>query len=130
MENSLSLVSINARGLGEKTKRRDIFNRMKDKRTQIVCLQDTHIDKKMQNFVRAEWGLDIYFSSYTSNARGVAILLNNNFEYVVHSSKSDDNGNFVAIDLTIKNYKRLTLLNLYGPNADSPEFYTKIKISN
>jgi exonuclease III len=127
MENSVSLVSINTRGLGDKTKRIDILKRIKEQRTQIACLQDIHIDMKMQNIVRAEWGLDIFFSSYTSNARGVAILLNNNFEYTVHNSKSDSNGNFIAIDLTIENYTRLTLLNLYGPNTDSPEFYTNIK---
>lgn len=65
------------------------------------------------------------FSSYTSNAKGVCILFNNNFEYKVLKSKSDGEGNFIVIDLEIE-AKRTTLINLYGPNEDSPQPYMKI----
>ena len=40
-------------------------------------------------------------------------------------SKQDTHGNFIVVDLEIEG-KRLTLVNLYGPNEDSPEFYIKL----
>jgi exonuclease III len=50
-----------------------------------------------------------------SNARGTA----NTFEFVVHKEKKDDNGNYIMLDFSIEG-KRVTLINIYGPNKDSP----------
>ena len=52
---------------------------------------------------------------------GVMILMNNNFEYKVERVKTDKNGNHIIQG------KRITLVNLYGPNQDNPNFYTNIK---
>ena len=43
----------------------------------------------------------------------------------MHSTFRDDNGNLLIIDLTICN-QLLTLVNLYGPNTDTPIFYMLI----
>jgi exonuclease III len=126
MEKCISIVSLNTRGLNDKLKRRDIFKRLKEQNVQIACLQDVHINDKMKNYVQNEWGLTSIISHYTSNARGVAVLFNNNFEYEIHRSKCDPNGNYVIIDLTLENYTRFTLVNIYGPNDDSPNFYENI----
>lgn len=42
--------------------------------------------------------------------------------------KIDDGGNFVIIDVTIDG-KRLTLVNIYGPNKDSPVFFDNLFIN-
>lgn len=34
-------------------------------------------------------------------------------------------GNYVVLDVVIENHK-LTLISLYGPNTDSPDFYEQI----
>ena len=54
--------------------------------------------------------------------------MNNNFEYKVERVKTDKNGNYmyIILDVNIQG-KRITLVNLYGPNRDNPNFYTKIK---
>ena len=54
------------------------------------------------------------------------ILMNNNFEYKVERVKTDKNGNYAILDIIIQG-KRITLVNLYGPNQDNPNFYTNIK---
>ena len=69
--------------------------------------------------------LSVFLSSFRSNFRGVAILLNNNFEYKVKRVKNDDNGNFLILDLEIGEYN-ISLINLYGPNNDDPGFYDDI----
>ena len=91
----------------------------------IICLQDTHISPKLESFIKAEWGYDAYFSSYTSNSRGVMILINNNFEQKVNRFTTDKNGNFIILDITIQS-KRFTLAAIYGPNQDNPQFYVNL----
>ena len=52
-------------------------------------------------------------------------FINNDFEFNVHNDIIDDTGFFIALDLTIEN-QRLSLISIYGPNEDNPEFYGKI----
>ena len=54
------------------------------------------------------------------------VLINNTFEHKVHRVKTDQNGNFIILELNIEG-KQITLVNLYGPNDDKPEFYENIK---
>ena len=89
-------------------------------------MQDTHFEPKMENFISAEWGYESYFSSYSSNSRGVAILFNNNFEFKVKDIHKGDRGNYIILTVRIKEIDIL-LVNLYGPNRDEPEFYNTLK---
>ena len=87
MDDQLTIFSQNCRGgLSVATKRRDLFHYVRTKKYNIICLQDVHINSKMESFIKAEWGFDAFFSSYTTNSRGVMILCNNNFEYKVNKS--------------------------------------------
>ena len=91
----------------------------------FICLQDTHINPKLDSFIKSEWGFEDYFSSYTTNSPVVMVLFNNNFEHKVNRVKTDKNGNFIILDMTIEG-KKITLVNLYCPNNDKPEFYENI----
>ena len=51
------------------------------KKCNIYFLQDTHFEKKLEPYIRAEWGVECIFSSHNSQSRGVAILFNNNFDF-------------------------------------------------
>ena len=90
-------------------------------------MQDTHINPKSDSFIKSEWGFEAYFNSYTTNSRGVMVLFNITFEHKVNRVKTDKNGNFIILELNIDG-KNITLVNLYGPNEDKPEFYENIKI--
>lgn len=70
MADTLQIFSQNCQGLAEVTKRRDVFHYVKSKKYNIVCLQDVHINSQLEPFIKAEWGYDAYFSSYTTNSRG------------------------------------------------------------
>ena len=54
------------------------------------------------------------------------ILINNNFEYKVERVETDPNGNFIILDIKMQD-KRFTLVNLYGPNEDKPQFFNNIR---
>ena len=42
-----------------------------------------HIENKMENFIKNEWGYSMYLSGLSSNKRGVMVLINNNFDQEV-----------------------------------------------
>lgn len=54
------------------------------------------------------------------------MLINNNFELNLNIEKKDNEGNILALDLSIGE-NRVTLINIYGPNSDSPDFIWKSK---
>ena len=66
----------------------------------IYCLQDTHFTLETENDIRTLWGYDCFFSSYSSNSRGVAILFKNNFEFSVSKVKGDSDGNYIILEFT------------------------------
>ena len=80
----------------------------------------------MEPYVKSEWGYKVYMSPFRSNRRGVMILLNNNFEQQVESIKTDPNGNYIILNMTIQG-KKVTLVNIYGPNEDNPQLYRNLK---
>ena len=89
----------------------------------ISLLIDKHSDKQTELLWKNEWGGDVKFCSHTSNSRGVAILFKNSFQYNIHKEIKDPGGNYIILDISIQN-TRLSLVALYGPNADTPTFLT------
>ena len=81
-----------------------------------------HCKKENENQWKQEWGYKGYFSSYTDKSKEIAILINNTSKYNVHNEIIDKEGNYLILDITIQEY-RITLVALYGPNNDSPDFF-------
>ena len=65
------------------------------------------------------------FSSYKSKAKGIAILFAKDFEYKVHNSISDLNGNVLWLDLTVHN-NQFILASIYRSNTDNPDFFKTV----
>ena len=118
----IKVISLNCQGLGIQTKRREILHNLRSKNFSIISLIDTHISKDQQRRVTLEWGYQTFYSSYSSQSRGVAILFNNNFEFKLHSFYNDTAGNLLILDIEIEKH-RITFVTLYGPNNDDPAFY-------
>ena len=121
MGDSLRIVSANVRGIRQTLKRIDIWNKLKELNANIVLLQETHLMKKDLNDVRKEWNIEFILSDYNTNSRGVAILIQPNFEYKLTHIYSDKTGRYQIITMDIANKFSITLTNIYGPNQDDPE---------
>ena len=52
-------------------------------------------------------------------------MLNNTFEYKLHKIKIDKSENLIVLDITL-NDVRMTLVNIYGPNNDNPNFFQNV----
>ena len=103
---------------------RPAFQALKKKRPDIILLSDTRISKDIEPLVKAEWGGKANFSSFTSQARGVAIFFNKNFavEIIEESIFNDKSGNFTVLNVKYENFI-ITLACIYGPNNDDPIFF-------
>ena len=67
------------------------------------------------------------FSSFTSASAGVCIPFNNNFEFKVLRQFSDPAGRFIIVDIeTEGRVLHVTLVNIYAPNQDKPDFFRKV----
>ena len=103
-------------------KRRKIFLWLHNQEASICLLQETHSTQEDENRWKSEWGASVYFAHGSRNSKGVCILIKNNVDFVVHAYQGDSNGRFLILDVTV-NSKRISLINVYGPNKDNPEFF-------
>ena len=92
----------------------------------MYCLQDVHSSNLLENNFKLEWGYECIFNSYTSESRGVLVLINKNVDHKILNIDKDTNGNFLIIDLQLSNIS-CTLVTLYGPNQDKPEFFKNLQ---
>ena len=118
----LKICSLNVRGLGDRNKRREIFNWLRSKQYSIYLLQEVHCVETTTNSWAAEWGYKTAFSCCSSAQAGVAFLFNNNFSFQLHRLFSDPNGGFIICDLKTGE-KVITLVSIYAPNEDDPSFF-------
>ena len=125
MADKITIASLNCQGLGDRLKRKDVLNYLKQNQFSIYFLQDTHFLEKEEQYIRSQWGYDCFFSSFSSQSRGVAIMLNPNFEHKVTQVRKDKDGNKLILEIIVLNMK-VTLVNIYGPNRDTPNFYSQL----
>ena len=97
---------------------------MKKKDPDVVIVCDTRICKSIENVVREEWGGTCVFNSFSSQARGVAMFFKKDSTAKIVYKYTDTDGNILAVLLDYDE-KRILLEGLYGPNTDSPQFYSE-----
>ena len=119
---SIKVLSANCQGLQNIKKRIDVLSYFKETNANIVCLQDTHLIDDDIMVVKELWNNDVYLNGGKTNSRGVAILLNNNFEYEILACNKDKNGNYLNLLMKLSSMK-INLITLYGPNNDNPSFF-------
>ena len=117
----VSLVSANIRGLRQHFKRNDIFDYLKNLKADIICLQETHLVQKDLNILKRDWNIDYYLAGNSTNSRGVAIMLNNTFEYSVKNCIRDIEGRYIILEISIINLITFFIINVYAPNKDEPD---------
>ena len=73
----VKVCSYNVKGLGNKEKRRIIFQWLKDNKVDICFIQEDHYTSTFKETRAKDWDGDKYFSGNNSRSMGVGILLNN-----------------------------------------------------
>ena len=118
----IKLHSFNCRGLQDFVKRKKIFHFFRSLNSDILFLQETHSDNSVERLWHSQWGEHAFFASFSSNSRGVAILIRKSISLVVKSVFRDPNGRFIILNALLNDLP-LTLVNVYAPNNDDPDFF-------
>uniref|UniRef100_A0AAR2LAI9 Reverse transcriptase domain-containing protein n=2 Tax=Pygocentrus nattereri TaxID=42514 RepID=A0AAR2LAI9_PYGNA len=121
----ITLASWNVRGMGHPIKRGRVFSHLKMLKADIIFLQETHISPTQQSTFRARWISQVFQASFSSKARGVAILFKKNIPFHLEKMIADPQGRYIIVSGHINSFP-LTLINIYGPNFDCPDFFRKI----
>ena len=123
---SIIIESINCRGLRNKQKRNDIFNKAVKERVNILCLQETHLIDEDINTLKNEWNVHYIIGGSEKNAGGTLIALDSNFEHKIHEEVTLEKGRIIIVDIEITDVVRFLLINIYAPNDDSPMFFENL----
>ena len=122
MASAIQICSLNVRGLGEQTKRREIFNWLRTKNFSTFMLQEFHCVNENIPIYLAEWGYQGLFSCCSGSKAGVSILFNNNVKLQIQKTFCDPGGRFIICDIKMEQMS-LTLANIYAPNKDDSFFF-------
>ena len=111
--------SFNVNGLNAVTKRKTIFNYLKQKNFKIILLQETHSTVKVEKLWEIKWGNKIEWLHRTNKSRGLAILLKRNLNYNLIITYQHPHGRFLFLEIKVKN----SSLTIAGPNKDDSDFF-------
>ena len=70
-------------------------------------------------------GWENNFRPWEKNSRGVCILFHPQFDTTILNTTPDPQGRYLIAEIKINN-NLMTLCNIYGPNKDTPSFFTDI----
>ncbi len=114
---SLSVLSLNARGLRLNLKRKALVLFVKQFKTDFCFFQESHSVPEDSKFWRSQWGNDICFSNCSERSAGVITLLNRFNGNVLHS-EGDSNGHFLIHVISIIDITFL-MINIHGYNSNA-----------
>ena len=111
------MYSLNVRGIRERDKREQIFSWCKDKKADIVFLQETFSTRDIEDRWSSMWDGSIYFSHGSNHGKGVLVLISPMVDIEVIQVLQDTEGRYIFIDCKIQGV-RLILGNVYFPTRN------------
>lgn len=126
-ENNLlaNITSWNVRGLGKITKLKQVLNRIKDLKSKIIFIQESHMTATDVPRLTKRWPGQVFHASLNSQARGIAILIHKLIPFQSIKVIKDPYGRYIIVQGNILSQK-INLINIYGPNDDSPSFFENL----
>ena len=126
MADTIRVLSINARGLKNKLKRKAFFDYLKFKKCDLVCVQESHATEKDISVWEKQWGGKIIYEVGTEHSRGELILVSKHFSGEVKKEEKQDRILSASVETQELNFM---LLNIYAPNASSSkkQFFVKLQ---
>ncbi len=126
----LKVLSLNVRGLNNKSKRLRIYNWINSYNYDVCFLQETFCTKSFEAEFKKGWnGTILHSFSNSTHSRGVSILISSNVDCKVVSSHTDNVGRMALLNIEIGSIE-YSLLNVYAPNdsSDRISFLKQIRL--
>lgn len=122
---AVRFLSWNVKGLNGPVKHTRIFSHLKQLKTDVLFLQETHLRLEDHTRLRKAWVNHIFHSKFNNRSRGVAILINKRIQFSLNAIMADPNGRYVIVSGLLFQTPVL-LVNVYAPNWDDAEFSNKL----
>ena len=119
--NEFNLLSLNVRGIRTFEKRKAVFSWLVNSDADIFFLQETYSTRDIENIWRRQWKGEMFFSHGSSHSRGVLILIRDNLDFKIHSTKVNSQGRYIFLEAYIHDSPYF-LLNIYARNKCSEKF--------
>lgn len=114
LKKQITICSWNVRGVKDKVKRQAILSMIDKGRVEILCLQETHLDKDSIKIMDHKKFQIQYHSTHSSFSRGVSILIKSGLAFSCSQSKVDIFGRYIFLYCSIEN-RKYVLANIYIP---------------
>ena len=107
---------MNCNGLRDKEKRTELFKLFVTEKFDVIFLQETFWDVRIEKLAKEEWNGNIYSSLHPDNNRkGVSTLIRKDFEVQIIGSFNDQSGRLLLTEFEIE-HQLITFVNIYAPN--------------
>lgn len=107
----LKLLYRNTCGLNDKVKRSLLFKYLHYHKPHVLFLKETHLMGINISALRKAWVKQGFHATYSTYARGVAIILNHSLSYLVEQVITDPGGRYIILILQM--YDSITLYTVY-----------------
>lgn len=94
---SLRFISWNIKVMGHPVKRSKVFTHLKQLKSSIVFLQETHLRNKNHHRLHCSWVGQVFHSEFNSKSRGVVILISKKVQFSATNIIADKNGRYVIV---------------------------------
>ena len=111
---TLKICTWNVNGVHTPVKHKKILSYLKSENIDVALLTETHL--KDNDHLKLQQGgfAQIFFSSFTSKSRGVAILFKKNLPFKPLSCIKDSNGHYVIVKGVLYG-EEIAIMNVYFP---------------
>ena len=124
----LRFTTWNVKGVNEALKAYRITNHLMELKSDIIFIQETHLLKTEVKKIKRNWIEYMYHSTFSSKARGVAILIRKNIPFICGRVTTDPNGRFIAVSGNLDGLP-VILVSLYAPTWDDSNFFITLFFS-
>lgn len=94
---ALKYFTWNTNGINDLSKRRRVLNFLRNHNIDIALLQETHLTDAEHARLARQWQGQTFYSSFTSQSRGVATLIGKNVPLQVDNVEKDKQGRYLIL---------------------------------
>lgn len=121
----LKIVSLNVKGFNYAIKRQKILAFLKKEKTQIAFLSETYLNDLEHLKLRRSWVGQVFYLSYNTKSRGVAILIHRSLPFTLAITIKDNDSRYILVSGYLYGEQILTGC-VYGPNSYEGAFSPKL----
>ena len=112
---NFKLVSLNVRGIRSFGKRKAVLNWLYKSQADKCFLGETYSTPEVVNIWKTQWKGDTFFSQGSCHSKGTMVLVKEQFDFKLISTKIDPLGRYILLEAEIQD-SPFVLLNIYTPN--------------